>query len=45
MIEDGRSYLLGGWWVVLAPTLSLLATGLAVQWLADSLRDVLDPRA
>lgn len=45
MIEDGRSFLLGGWWLVLAPTLSLLATGLAVQWLADSLRDVLDPRA
>lgn len=45
MIQDGRGYLLGGWWLVLAPTLSLLATGLAVQWLADSLRDVLDPRA
>lgn len=45
MIEDGRAFLLGGWWLVLAPTLSLLATGLAVQWLADSLRDVLDPRA
>lgn len=45
MIEDGRSYLLGGWWVVAAPTVSLLATGLAVQWLADSLRDLLDPRA
>ncbi len=45
MIQDGRVFLLGGWWLVLAPTASLLATGLAVQWLADSLRDVLDPRS
>lgn len=45
MIQDSRGYLLGGWWLTLAPTLSLLATGLSVQWLADSLRDVLDPRA
>ena len=44
MIEDARSYLIGGWWLLLAPTASLLATGLAVQWLADSLRDLLDPR-
>lgn len=44
MIQDGRNFLLSGWWLILAPTLSLLATGLAVQWLADSLRDVFDPR-
>jgi peptide/nickel transport system permease protein len=45
MIQDGRGYLLSGWWLTLAPTLALLATGLSVQWLADSLRDLLDPRA
>lgn len=45
MIQDGRNFLLTGWWLVLAPTLSLLATGLAVQWLADSLRDAFDPRS
>ena len=45
MIQDGQVFLIGGWWLVLFPTLGLVGTGLAVQWLADSLRDLLDPRA
>jgi peptide/nickel transport system permease protein len=44
MISDARDLSSAGWWLLAVPTLSLVFTVLAVQWTADTLRDVLDPR-
>ncbi|MEW6047500.1 MAG: ABC transporter permease, partial [Bacillota bacterium] len=44
MIAAGRQYLNVAPWVVLAPGLALMITVLAVNFLGDGIRDLLDPR-
>jgi peptide/nickel transport system permease protein len=44
MIADGRNYLLTAWWISAFPGVLLTSTVLAIYFLGDGLRDVLDPR-
>jgi peptide/nickel transport system permease protein len=44
MIADGRNYLTTAWWISTWPGLILTSTVLAIYFLGDGLRDVLDPR-
>lgn len=44
MIADGRNYLTTAWWISTMPGLVLTCTVLAIYFLGDGLRDVLDPR-
>lgn len=44
MIADGRNYLTTAWWISTIPGLLLTSTVLAIYFLGDGLRDVLDPR-
>jgi len=44
MIADGRNYLSTAWWISAFPGLLLTSTVLAIYFLGDGLRDVLDPR-
>lgn len=44
MIADGRNYLTTAWWISTIPGLVLTTTVLAIYFLGDGLRDVLDPR-
>ncbi len=44
MVADGRNYLTTAWWISTFPGLLLTSTVLAIYFLGDGLRDVLDPR-
>ncbi len=44
MIADGRNYLTTAWWISAFPGVLLTTTVLAIYFLGDGLRDVLDPR-
>ena len=44
MVADGRNYLTTAWWISTFPGLLLTVTVLAIYFLGDGLRDVLDPR-
>ncbi len=44
MIADGRNYLTTAWWISAFPGFLLTSTVLAIYFLGDGLRDVLDPR-
>lgn len=44
MVADGRNYLMTAWWISTFPGLLLTTTVLAIYFLGDGLRDVLDPR-
>ncbi|CAN5449185.1 ABC transporter permease [soil metagenome] len=43
MISNGRDYLLSSWWISVFPGVALMLTVLAVSFIGDWLRDVLDP--
>lgn len=44
MIGEGREYLIiGRWWVSVFPGVVLMLTTMAVNWIGDWVRDVLDP--
>lgn len=43
MISNGRDYLLSSWWISVFPGIALMLTVLAVSFIGDWLRDVLDP--
>ncbi len=45
MLSDGRNYLDTAWWLGIFPGLAIMLAVLAVNFLGDALRDVLDPRA
>jgi len=45
MISEGREYITFAPWTVLVPGLSLMFTVLAVNFLGDGVRDVLDPKS
>jgi len=44
MIQQGRNYLLDGWWLTTFPGLAITATVIGYNLLGDGLRDRLDPR-
>lgn len=44
MVADGRNYLTTAWWISAFPGALLTMTVLAIYFLGDGLRDVLDPR-
>lgn len=44
MISDGAAYFYS-WWIALGPGLAILSLGLGFNFIGDSLRDILDPRA
>jgi len=44
MVADGRLYLATAWWVSTLPGLAILVTVVAVNWLGDWARDMLEPR-
>lgn len=44
MIADGRNHIFGGWWVSAIPGVAIFAAVLALNFIGDGLRDVLDPR-
>lgn len=45
MIAAGRNYLEASWWISTIPGLALTTTVVAVYFLGDGLRDVLDPKS
>jgi len=44
LIQDGRAWMVEGWWIATFPALCLAATVLSLNILGDRLRDRLDPR-
>ena len=44
MIASGRNYIESAWWISTIPGLALTITVVAVYFLGDGLRDVLDPK-
>lgn len=44
IIAGGRTYLLEGWWVSALPGLAIVLVVMALNFLGDGLRDLLDPR-
>jgi len=44
IVADGRSYLVDAWWVSALPGLAIVLVVLALNFLGDALRDLLDPR-
>ncbi|MDQ7858695.1 MAG: ABC transporter permease [Armatimonadota bacterium] len=45
MIADGRNHIYEGWWVSTIPGMGIFLVVLALNFIGDGLRDVLDPRA
>jgi peptide/nickel transport system permease protein len=45
MIADGRNHIYEGWWVSTIPGMAIFLVVLALNFIGDGLRDVLDPRA
>jgi peptide/nickel transport system permease protein len=44
MVAEGRSYLLGSWWLATFPGLAIVLTVLSFNLVGDGMRDALDPR-
>ena len=44
MIASGRNYVSLAWWISTIPGLALMVTVMAIYFLGDGLRDVLDPK-
>jgi peptide/nickel transport system permease protein len=44
MLADARGYLRTAWWMATFPGLAIMLTVLAVNFIGDWVRDVLDPR-
>ncbi|WP_223881306.1 ABC transporter permease [Nesterenkonia ebinurensis] len=44
VLNEGRDYLATAWWIATFPGLAITITVLAIMFLGDWLRDVLDPR-
>ncbi|HJH32683.1 MAG TPA: ABC transporter permease [Methanosarcinaceae archaeon] len=44
MLNEGRIFLRGGWWLSIFPGLMIMITVLAFNFIGDGLRDALDPR-
>ncbi len=44
IVSDGRSYLVGQWWITTFPGLAIAVVVLGFNLLGDGIRDILDPR-
>ena len=44
MVSQGRNYIETAWWVITLPGLAIFFTTLAINFVGDGLRDLLDPR-
>jgi peptide/nickel transport system permease protein len=44
MVSQGRNYIETAWWVITLPGLAIFITTLAINFVGDGLRDLLDPR-
>ena len=44
MVASGQAYLLDRWWVSAAPGVAIFLVSLALNFVGDGLRDVIDPR-
>jgi ABC-type dipeptide/oligopeptide/nickel transport system permease subunit len=43
-LNDGRGYIRDAWWLVIVPSVTVVANVLGINFLGDGLRDALDPR-
>jgi peptide/nickel transport system permease protein len=43
-LNDGRGYIREAWWLVVVPSVTIVANVLGINFLGDGLRDALDPR-
>lgn len=44
MVSDGRSYLVGQWWISTFPGIAIALIVLGFNFLGDGIRDIMDPR-
>ncbi|MBW1960251.1 MAG: ABC transporter permease [Deltaproteobacteria bacterium] len=44
MVSQGRNYIETAWWVITLPGMAIFITTLAINFVGDGLRDLLDPR-
>jgi peptide/nickel transport system permease protein len=44
MVSEGRNYIETAWWVITLPGLAIFVATLAINFMGDGLRDLLDPR-
>jgi peptide/nickel transport system permease protein len=44
MLAEGRSYVVGAWWIAVFPGVGIFITVLGLNLLGDWLRDLLDPK-
>ena len=44
MVSQGRNYIETAWWVITLPGLAIFFTTLAINFVGDGLRDLLDPK-
>lgn len=44
MLADGRAYIVDAWWLTILPGAVIMLTTAAINFTADGIRDVLDPR-
>jgi peptide/nickel transport system permease protein len=44
MVSQGRNYIETAWWVITLPGLAIFITTLAINFVGDGLRDLLDPK-
>jgi peptide/nickel transport system permease protein len=44
MVNDGRRFLRGAWWISTFPGVAIMISVIAINLVGDALRDVLDPR-
>jgi oligopeptide transport system permease protein len=44
LISDGARNIEGAWWILVFPSLFLVATLFALNFIGDGLRDALDPK-
>jgi ABC-type dipeptide/oligopeptide/nickel transport system permease subunit len=43
-LNEGRGYIRDAWWLVVVPSVTIVANVLGINFLGDGLRDALDPR-
>ena len=44
LLNDGRSYLYNAWWIATFPGIAIMIMVLAINFLGDTIRDILDPK-
>jgi peptide/nickel transport system permease protein len=44
LLNDGRSYLYNAWWIATFPGIAIMVMVMAINFLGDTTRDILDPK-